>query len=48
MKEKKQELELSVLSEQTEFVHKILSREVTDKITADSQAAIEAEGEEMN
>ena len=34
MKEKKQELELSVLSEPTKFTHKILSREVTDQICA--------------
>ena len=48
MKEKKQELELSVLSEATGFNHKILSREVVDQITADAVAQIEAEEGDMS
>ena len=51
MKEKKQELELSVLradnNPKLNWVHKILDRATTDKITADAQTAID-EDEEMN
>lgn len=47
MKEKKQELELSVLSEGTKFAHKILSREDTEKLTNTALAQIAAEDEEM-
>merc|ERR1712137_973894 len=43
MKEKKQEIELSVLSEPTGFKHKMLSREECDGITAGALAEIEAE-----
>ena len=48
MKDKKQELELSVLSEKTDFVHKILDREVADQMTAQALQEIEQEAEEMN
>lgn len=34
MKDKKQELELSVCCEETKWVHKILDRQRTDAITA--------------
>ena len=51
MKEKKQELEISVLradnNPKLNWVHKILDRATTDKITADAQTAID-EDEEMN
>ena len=40
MKEKKQELELSVMTEANGFVHKILPREQTDTLTADAKRAI--------
>jgi 20S proteasome subunit alpha 7 len=47
MKEKKQELELSVLSEGTKFAHKILSRGETEKLTNTALAQIAADDEEM-
>jgi len=47
MKEKKQELELSVLSEATKFCHKILTRAETEKMTNAALASIAAEDEEM-
>jgi hypothetical protein len=48
MKEKKQELELSVLSEATQFTHKILSRAVVDQMTADALQAMENEDADMS
>ena len=49
MKEKKQELELSVLSEQNgKWVHKILDRAVTDQLTADAAEAIDQEDQDMS
>jgi len=51
MKEKKQELELSVLradaNPKLNWVHKILDRTTTDKITAEAQQSIEND-EEMS
>lgn len=48
MKEKKQELELSILSEETKWAHKILDRQTTDNLTAAAQAEMENEDQEMN
>jgi hypothetical protein len=48
MREKKMEIELSVLSEQTNWSHRILDRATTEKLTADTLALIENEDEEMN
>ena len=48
MKEKKQELELSVLSQETNWVHKILDRKAVNDLTAQVQKEIEAEDEEMS
>ena len=45
MKEKKQELELSIISDETDFKHKILDRAVVDQLTA--QASQEIENEQM-
>lgn len=45
MKEKKQEIELSILSEETGYTHKILDRAFVDHLTA--QAALEIENEQM-
>jgi hypothetical protein len=46
MKEKKQELELSILSDETNFTHKIIDRAIIDQLTA--QAAKEIEDEQMD
>lgn len=46
MKEKKQELELSILSSETGFKHKILDRAFVDHLT--NQAAEEIEKEQMD
>ena len=48
MKEKKQELELSVLSEETKFVHKILPREEVTALTRQALQEIEDEDVEMS
>ena len=52
MKEKKQELELSVLrsdeNPKKNWVHKILDRATTDKITAEAQQAIEDDDNQMS
>ena len=45
MKEKKQELELSIISEETNFNHKILDRVFVDSLTV--QAAQDIENEQM-
>ena len=45
MKEKKQELELSILSDETKYSHKILDRAFVDHLT--EQAAKEIENEQM-
>jgi 20S proteasome subunit alpha 7 len=45
MKEKKQELELSIISDETGYKHKIIDRAVVDHLTA--QAAKEIEDEQM-
>ena len=47
MKEKKQELELSVLSEGNNWVHKVLDRQTTDAMAAAALAEIENEDEAM-
>jgi hypothetical protein len=43
MKEKKQELELSILSDGTGYKHKILERGFVDHLTASAQQEIENE-----
>ena len=48
MKEKKQELELSIICEDTKWVHKVLDRPTTDKITAEAQESIENEDNQMS
>ena len=45
MKEKKQELEISILSDETNCTHKVLDRAIVDHLTA--QAAQEIENEQM-
>ena len=52
MKEKKQELELSVLradnNPKLNWVHKILDRATTDKITLEAQQSIEDDDNQMS
>ena len=48
MKEKKQELELSVLTEGNNWVNKILDRQTTDALCAAALVEIENEDENMN
>ena len=48
MKEKKQELELSILTEGTNWVSKILDRTQTDALCAAAKAEIEADDDNMN
>lgn len=43
MKEKKQELELSIISGETKFQHKVLDRDYVDKLTSQAQQEIEDE-----
>ena len=45
MKEKKQEIELSILSDETGYTHKVLDRAFVDHLT--QQAAQEIENEQM-
>ena len=45
MKEKKQELEISIISDETDFKHKILDRAIVDQLTV--QASQEIENEQM-
>ncbi len=47
MKEKKQELEISIISEETKFRHKVLDREFVDKLTIQTQKEIEDEQMEL-
>ena len=47
MKDKKQELELSVLCADTKWVHKILDRQTTDQLTVAALAEIEQEEDEQ-
>ena len=47
MKDKKQELELSYISEKTNFKHKILDREAVDALTTQAKREIAGEDEEM-
>lgn len=47
MKDKKMEIELSVLCKDTNWSHKILDRATTDRMTAEALASIENEDEEM-
>jgi hypothetical protein len=46
MKEKKQEIELSIISDETNFTHKIIDRAIVDQLA--SQAAKEIEDEQMD
>jgi len=48
MKEKKQELEITILSEGNNWVHKILDRPTTDALCQCALAEIENEDENMN
>lgn len=48
MKDKKQEIELSVIGESTKWTHKILDRKATDAITAVAIEEIENEDMEMS
>lgn len=48
VREKKMELELSILCEETSWTHRVLDRATTDRMTAEAQEAIENEDEEMN
>ena len=45
MKEKKQEIELSIISDETDFKHKILDRAIVDQLTG--QASQEIQNEQM-
>ena len=45
MKEKKQEIELSIISDETNFLHKVLDRVFVDQLA--KQAADEIENEQM-
>lgn len=47
-REKKMEIELSVLSESTQWQHKLIDRVTCDKMTVVAQEAIENEDDEMN
>jgi len=47
MKDKKQELELSVMCVDTNWVHKILDRQTCDSLAAAALAEIEAEEDEQ-
>jgi hypothetical protein len=46
MKDKKQELELSVMCEDTKWTHKILDRPTVDALATAALAEIEAEEDE--
>ena len=48
MKEKKQELELSILAESTGWVSKILDRSQIDALCAAAKAEIEADDDNMD
>ena len=48
MKEKKQELELSVLTEGNGWVNKVLDRQTTDALCAAALAEIEADDDQMS
>ena len=48
MKEKKQELELSILTQGNNWVNKILDRATTDAICAAALVEIENEDDNMN
>ena len=47
MKDKKQELELSFISEKTDFKHKIMDRTLVEQVTEAAQRALKAEDVEM-
>ncbi len=47
MKEKKQELELSIIGEETNYTHKILDRAFVDHLTQQAEQEIENEQMEM-
>ena len=48
MKDKKQELELSYISESSGNKHKIVDRETTERITAEAKREIQGEDVEMS
>ena len=47
MKDKKQELELSIISDETKFQHKVLDRAFVDHLTTKAQEEIESEQMEL-
>jgi hypothetical protein len=47
MKEKKQELEISIISDETDYKHKILDRVFIDQLTTQATQDIENEQMEM-
>jgi hypothetical protein len=47
IREKKMELEISVICADTKWTHKILDRATTDQMTKEAQDAIENEDDEM-
>lgn len=48
MKEKKQEIELSIISDETKYQHKILDRAFVDHLTTQAQQELENEQMEMS
>ena len=48
MREKKMEIELSVLGDHTNWQHKVIDRPTCDRLCREAQEAIENEDEEMN
>ena len=48
MKEKKQEIEISILSDETNYVHKVLDRVFVDQLTQQAANEIEQEQQEMS
>jgi 20S proteasome subunit alpha 7 len=48
MREKKMEIELSVLGESTKWAHKLIDRATCDRMTTEAQEAIDNEDDEMN
>jgi len=47
MKDKKQELEISYISESSEFKHKILTRAATDALTEAAKKELDGDDVEM-
>jgi hypothetical protein len=47
MKDKKQELELSYISESSQFMHRILDRATTDALTEQAKKELDGDDVEM-